>query len=342
MVTHTHDADEVPQGATRLLLGRWLRVDQARTSQRVAPSGFTTSRLLERGRRAGRRKLLFINQYYWPDHASTAQHLTDLAESLVGQGYEPQVADVAGLSTVFVHERGVKRRVPLAEAAGLARSADPESLSPNVLLRPVVERAILPTVAYLPGPGELAYFAQVSAVAAALGAAQPLAVPRWSCTIVEPAVDRALGRLGAGLDDLQQADALVARAARDSVPENVRESLEGLRLAVGEGLRAVADADGGALLADGVVTGAERQIGFRLDRLERRLLAAAKRRGNDALRDLAFARAHIWPDGHPQERTLNFIPFLARYGEGLWTAMREAAGEHARRVLRGSGASGDR
>ncbi len=36
-------------------------------------------------------RLLFVNQYYWPDHASTAQHLTDLAESLAGKGYECHV-----------------------------------------------------------------------------------------------------------------------------------------------------------------------------------------------------------------------------------------------------------
>src|SRR3954447_12093472 len=36
-------------------------------------------------------RLLLINQYYWPDHASTAQHLTDLAESLADRGYECHV-----------------------------------------------------------------------------------------------------------------------------------------------------------------------------------------------------------------------------------------------------------
>jgi colanic acid biosynthesis glycosyl transferase WcaI len=37
------------------------------------------------------KRILFINQYYWPDHASTAQHLTDLAESLAAQGFECHV-----------------------------------------------------------------------------------------------------------------------------------------------------------------------------------------------------------------------------------------------------------
>src|SRR3954452_22418410 len=40
---------------------------------------------------AGPTRLLFVNQYYWPDHASTAQHLTDLAEGLAAEGNECHV-----------------------------------------------------------------------------------------------------------------------------------------------------------------------------------------------------------------------------------------------------------
>lgn len=259
---------------------------------------------------------------------------------LSGAGFDAQVADVAGLSTVFVHEDGIKRRVPVKESARLAKAAESSALSPNVLLRPVMERAILPTVAYVAGPGELAYFAQVSAVAGALDAPQPLAVPRWSCTVVEPAVDRALARLGVGLDDMADATAIEGRVARAEVPVDVRAALEQLRASLTTGLdvfhAAERASDGGPLLADTVVDGTGRQIAFRLDRMERRLVAAAKRRGSDALRDLALARASLWPEGHRQERTLNFIPLLARYGPDLWTQMREAAGVHAASLIAGT------
>ncbi len=263
---------------------------------------------------------------------------------LKGHGFEPQVADVPGLSTVFVHEGGLKRRVPLPESAAMAGAAGEAVLSPNVLLRPVLERAVLPTVAYVAGPGELAYFAQVSAVAEALGAAQPVAVPRWSCTIIEPAVERALGRLGVGLDDMRDTTGLERRVAREAVSETVREALTALRSAVSDGLAELSARDretpGGALLDPAVLEGAGRQLDFRIDRLERRLTAAAKRRGSDALRDLHTARAALWPDGHRQERTLNFIPFLSRYGDALWSAMRASAAEHAARLVAGAANGG--
>jgi bacillithiol synthase len=263
---------------------------------------------------------------------------------LVERGFDPQVAEVPELSTVFVHERGPKRRVPFAEAASLATTAAAESLSPNVLLRPVLERAILPTVGYVAGPGELAYFAQVSAVAEALGAAQPVAVPRWSCTIVEPGVDRALSRLGVGIDELRDSTALERRIARDAVPEAVRGALSGLRSSVSDGLarlqQRVRESGGDPLLDDAVVEGAGRQLGFRIDRLERRVVAAAKRRGSDALRDLRTARSALWPGGHRQERTLNFIPLLARYGKPLLAALGASAARHASRLVTGASDGG--
>jgi uncharacterized protein YllA (UPF0747 family) len=66
-----------------------------------------------------------------------------------------------------------------------------------------------------------------------------------------------------------------------------------------------------------------------MDRLERRIVAAIKRRDGGRMRDVATLRAHLFPRGSRQERTLNFIPILARQGLGLLSEMRQAAGIHA-------------
>jgi hypothetical protein len=54
------------------------------------------------------------------------------------------------------------------------------------------------------------------------------------------------------------------------------------------------------------------------------------------MHDLAVARASLFPLGKPQERTLNFLPFLARHGAPLLAAMRTAAVEHAARLMSGT------
>lgn len=246
-------------------------------------------------------------------------------------GLEPQVEDDRGLSLVFAVERGIKRRISIAEAA---KTPTPAVLAPNVLLRPVVEREILPTVAYVGGPGEIAYFAQSDAVAEALGRARLSVVPRWSCTVLEPYVERALARLGVQLPELADMPALEKRLARSALPEGVAISWkrlnEQVQAAVQDLARAVHDS---SLMPPPVIEGLSRSLAHRLGRAERRLLAAAKRRDDAARRDLAGASAAMWPRGKRQERVLNFIPMLSRGGEALVAEMRSAAGRHVGQLL---------
>lgn len=253
--------------------------------------------------------------------------------SIERAGYRAQVARVPKLSIVFRSTGGIKERVPLAQAAD-AVQRDDLVLSPTVLLRPVVERRLLPSVAYVGGPGEIAYFAQVGAVAEAMGAAIPLVVPRWSATIVEPAVDRMLGRLGMVYDDVRVPHAAERRIGERAMPAIVRESLEALRQAVEERMDVVsATQQVRRLVSAEVLDGARAQLRHRIERLERRLRAAATRAEEDAVRDLASVRAALVPQGERQERRLNVVPLLARHGESLLAQLRAGAALHAGSVI---------
>lgn len=264
--------------------------------------------------------------------AAVAQATHDCAAGVRKLGFEPQVEDDRGLSLVFAVEGGTKRRIPVADAARSASGAAP--LAPNVLLRPVVERELLPTVAYVAGPGEIAYFAQSDAVAQALGRERLSVVPRWSCTIIEPFVERALGRLGVQHQDLRDLPALERRMARAALPENVARAWKRLSDQVQVGTQELARAvQESGLLPPAVVEGLTGSLAHRLNRAERRLLAAAKRRDEVVRRDLTCAAAALWPRGQRQERVLNFIPMLARGGDGLVAEMRNAAADHAQQLI---------
>jgi hypothetical protein len=91
-----------------------------------------------------------------------------------------------------------------------------------------------------------------------------------------------------------------------------------------------------ALGLDAVVAGAIASMQHRVMRLERRLLAGIARREHARMRDLATARAALYPFAERQERALNLTPTLARHGIELLAEMRDAAGGHAARIVEGS------
>jgi bacillithiol synthase len=266
-------------------------------------------------------------------------------QEIEAEGHHPQVDVVDGLSLVFrtriEHRDGqmmrVRERVPLVEAASVAREAEPGTLGANVLLRPVLERRLLPTVTYLAGPGEFAYFAQVAPVAKALHAAVPVVAPRFACELVES--ETLARQVHLGIDDemLRDPHAAETHMARTQIADEVADSMERLRLALDTQVRALRESIAGenAPIADDVVQGLARDLAHRIDRFERRVVAGVKRIESESMREVAALRAARLPNGKSSERVLNLIPLMARYGPGLLSRMREAAGPHARQLLSG-------
>lgn len=264
--------------------------------------------------------------------ADVEQALTRRAEELRAAGFAPQVDVVRGLSLVFARDHGRKRRLPVGERAG-----DSVVLTPNVLLRPIVESEILPTIAYWAGPGELAYFAQSSAVAAALGLDAPLGVPRWSCTLLEPHVEAVLQRLGLRREDLGTPHAAERRLAREAMDPRTSAGLAAMR----EQIARLAESLGPEPAALGLapaVQGAIASLQHRVDRLERRVVAGIARREQDLMRDLGTVRGALYPFGVRQERALNLLPTLSRHGLELLDELRGAAGGHAAAIVAGAAA----
>lgn len=251
------------------------------------------------------------------------------SEAIRAAGFEPQVEEVANLSLVAITENGIKRRLPRREAARLSdmdlRTAQ---LSTTVLLRPVMERAILPTAAYVGGPGEVAYFAQVTAVADALGAAVPRVLPRWSTTIIEPRTRKVIEDLGMSVEDFADPHAVEGRIAKRRVSPGVEEALRALRADLARDIDALRSANGNVLSAP-ALEGARRGLEHRIQRLERRVIAGVKRHESELMRQIAVVRGSLYPQGIRQERRLAFVPFLARHGPDLLEQMLEAARAHA-------------
>ena len=261
-----------------------------------------------------------------------AAAVTARNHELEAAGFTPQVPDVSGLSLVFSGASGSRKRIPIKAAAKHALSDD---LGPNVLLRPVVERAILPTATYIGGPAEIAYFAQIMPIADMLGVARPAIVPRWSCTIIEPHVEKIMEKLYLLPEDLRDPNEAETRVARSRLPKRVIEQLDATRLVLDEYLDAlsIAVVEEKAPVPPAVTDGLRANLTRRLDRFERRLIAAAKKQHADIMQEIGTARSSLYPLGKSQERALNFVPLLARYGPMLMDEMLARARDHAEGLL---------
>ena len=205
------------------------------------------------------------------DHIAAAVH--HRSGEIAAAGYAPQVDEVAGLSLVSLNADGTKRRLSLRDASALGELPKDQFLSSTVLLRPVLERAILPTAAYVGGPGEVAYFAQVSAVAEALGAERPVVVPRWSATIVEPRVQAILDEFALTAESLADPHAVDGRLARERLSPDTAQALSTLRADITSAIERLRSTNSD-LVPLTVLDGVGRSLAHRLERLERRFSPA--------------------------------------------------------------------
>jgi bacillithiol biosynthesis cysteine-adding enzyme BshC len=221
---------------------------------------------------------------------------------------------------------GSEERISAADL--LARiSSTPEQFSPNVLLRPVVQDYVFPTLAYTGGSAEVAYFAQAGVVyEALLGRVTPI-VPRYSATIVEPKVQRLLERYGIGvLDTFGGSEALGEKLASQSLPEDLQKAFEAARSSLDTELAAIQDklARLDRTLVDAGET-AVSKMRYQLERLHTQAARAEAQKGELIQRHARILSESLYPEKALQERGIAGIYFIARYGKELLHQLYEFA-----------------
>ncbi len=214
--------------------------------------------------------------------------------------------------------RGLDRRYSKAELLVLLETA-PERFSPNVVLRPILEDRLLPTAAYVAGPGEASYYAQLKGVYGAFGVPMPVVYPRASVTLVESKVQKVLDRydltvadLDGDLEPLHRR--LVLGLSEHDVEGAFGEATRGLHEAMNALKPVAANVDATlAKSAEATRAALQKELSAFKDRVVR-----AEKRNHDAVRDqLDKAQAGLYPAGKLQERTLSALYFLNKYGLDL-------------------------
>ncbi|GMR12877.1 MAG: bacillithiol biosynthesis cysteine-adding enzyme BshC [Gemmatimonadota bacterium] len=267
--------------------------------------------------------------------------LRGTAESLEADGYHVQVHIMEGGVNLFLEGPGGRERLyrdgdgfhlhnsgaRLTREDILARiQEDPSVLSPNVLLRPIVESEVFPVVSYVAGPGEIAYYAQIRGLYESHGMKMPVIHPRHGVTAVEPKIRKVMDKFDVGLETLGRPYHEVAsEIAKDEVPAGVRTALGEFRGAVGEQSSKLLEA---ALAIDptlkGPVTHARNTSFAAIQEAEKKIVQSVKRQNEIALGQLEKAQLHLFPKGKPQERVLNPFYYLFRFGNPFMAALVDA------------------
>jgi bacillithiol synthase len=200
---------------------------------------------------------------------------------------------------------------------------NPETFSPNVLLRPVVQDYLLPTLCYTGGAAEVAYFAQSGAVyEVLLGRVTPI-VPRFSATLVDQKMQHKLQHYEISIPEVFQGIEVLRRSlAARALPEDLQSAFDLARKSIADSFSAlkVSLAKLDPTLVDASETGASK-VQYQLDRLRERATAAELRRSEVIGRHAEILSNALYPDGALQERGVAGIYFLARHGTELLQAI---------------------
>jgi bacillithiol biosynthesis cysteine-adding enzyme BshC len=275
------------------------------------------------------------------------QALQRRSQELQGAGFHAQVHVESSSSLLFHHQNS--RRVAIKiegdsfhagksewSATALAKEVQrsPENFSANALLRPVIQDYLLPTIAYVGGAAEIAYFAQSEVLyRELLGRVTPV-LPRGSTTLIEPGVARMLEKFQLQpLDAFVPVEQLRMEIAVRALPTGVQHSFDEVRDKVEAGLakleQEVAHVDPTLL---GAAENAANKMRYQLRRLSERAARAHLRKQAEMDRQLRRISNSLYPNDNLQERELGSIYFLAKHGIGilntLHTALRTDTADH--------------
>ena len=244
----------------------------------------------------------------------------EAGQRLRAGGYHAQVDAGSQTGAALFRIDGGRTAVDAVDArlADEARHR-PETFSPNVLLRPIVQDALFPTVAYVSGPNELAYLGQLRQVYDHFGVPMPLMYPRASATILDSASARFLEKHDVPFEALQARDeSALNRLLAASLPASVDRALREADEAIQEKMAAVVAS---VPAIDATLEGAAKstlgKLQHDLSTLRGKVISAAKKRDDTLRRQFARAQAQAFPDGVPQERALGTITLVNRYGPAL-------------------------
>jgi bacillithiol biosynthesis cysteine-adding enzyme BshC len=211
--------------------------------------------------------------------------------------------------------KNLRQRFTKEELLAIAVNT-PELLSPNVVMRPLCQDTLLPTISYVGGPGEIAYFAQLKTVYEYFKVAMPIIYPRASVTLIEEKIQKILEKYSLEVEDLfGEVESVLSKVSEQVSEVKVDTLFESLGNKVND---AVNEARFGIQQIDptlnGTIDGTLSKFQQQLEVLKQKTQKAQQQKEEVSLKQIKKASLNIFPNENFQEREFSVIQYLNKYG----------------------------
>jgi len=267
------------------------------------------------------------------DPITRDQNFTIHADRIRNADYRNQVKVQGDRLNMFLLDEEEKHRIMINDADGLFYLSDPgdiisredllsvaqeepERLIPSVLLRPLVQDTMFPTLAYVAGPAETAYFAQLKPAYQQMNIPMPAIMPRFGATIIGGAPLRNMKKYNIHSTDLlQESELLLQHVLSEHVPSQAQQVFKWTREEIFSAIgRLGRELDTGEGNFGDMVKTTEEKIDYHLSKLQDRFLKEIERRHEVVVRQISNLSHALYPDGKLQERVYTIAEYVNLYG----------------------------
>ncbi|MDE2726845.1 MAG: bacillithiol biosynthesis cysteine-adding enzyme BshC [Gemmatimonadota bacterium] len=275
---------------------------------------------------------------------STTGSVLEASRDLEHAGFHPQVSRSPDAVNLFLYRDGQRNALRYEDGRFSSRDESlsfsgeellgiledtPGRFTHNVITRPLVQDTLFPTLTYIGGPAEIAYYGQLGGVYRQFGLPFPVVYPRASHTLVGARTARVLEKHGLAISHFVHGiESVVDRKLREEMPVPVTE---GLRAARGDVEAHYRNLKGHVTSIDPglsrIVEASERKTRFALGRLEEKTLRALKKADGVMRGQIMRADRLLYPNGHLQERVANIWQYVALHGFDVMNTLIEATDE---------------
>jgi len=267
--------------------------------------------------------------------ADTTRIFADTSDDLLGRGYANQVPVIPGKTFIhFENESGQRehlysdsdgfylkdsaRRFSKEQAKKLINRF-PDRVSSSVISRPLLQSWLLPVVAYVAGPAEIAYWAQLGNLFNSLNLRMPVVYPRITATLIEPKIARFIQKHQPDIEHivLRKTDFL-HDYFKTTWKVSGNDPIQNLRVLLSEkseDIRKYIQNLDPTLL--GVSEKVFQRISDQIDLLQDKMIKAREQKESQLTSHLEQIHQAIFPDQQPQERYISIIYFLNKFGPGI-------------------------